>query len=133
MGDGPTTSSSVTNDNRTFNYQGGSVNLSNLFGNLNYKSSGGKFNSSNSDVFNPSTENKNDTTQEGGSGGGFDVGASVGVGVGGGSGSAGSVSKQDGGFLSSSGTGGSMSPLVLAGIGIGAAFAISQFNKRGGK
>lgn len=130
MGDGPTTNSSITNDNRTFNYQGGSNNFSNFFGNLNYKSSGGGFNSSSSNAFNPNIDNKNDTTQEGGSGGGFDIGASVGVGVGGGSGSAGSVSKQDGGFLSSSGSGGSMSPLVLAGIGIGAAFVISQYNKK---
>ena len=120
-------SSSATYDNRTYNYQGGSNDFSNFFGNFNYKGSG-YFNSSETSGFNPSTTNKNTNDQSGsaGAGGSLDLAASVGVGVGGGSGSAGAVDK-----TTSNGSG-SNSTLLLAGIGVATAFLIMQ-SKKGGK
>ena len=77
-------SSSATYDNRTYNYQGGSNDFSNFFGNFNYKGTG-YFNSSSTAGFNPSTTNKNTNDQSGGAGSGssLDLAASVGVGIGG--------------------------------------------------
>ncbi|MDE6886177.1 MAG: hypothetical protein K2P17_03975 [Helicobacteraceae bacterium] len=133
MGAGGGDSISTTNDNRTWNYQGGSNNFSNFFGNFNYKGSG-YFNSSNSQAFDATNTNKNDTSANGGGGGssGVDIGASVGVGVGG-TGSAGAVDKvtsNSDGVLAGNGNN---SILVLAAIGIAAAFIIANFNKRKGK
>ena len=112
-------SSSATYDNRTYNYQGGSNDFSNFFGNFNYKGTG-YFNSSSTAGFNPNTSNKNTNDQSGGAGSGssLDLAASVGVGIGGGSGSAGAVDK------TANSTSGNNSTLLLVGVGVAAAFAI---------
>lgn len=137
-GGSSTTSTSATYDNKSYVYQGGAVDLSNLLGTLNYKSSGSSFDFNQDKAFTSSIDNKNESTQgggdggDGGEGGGLDVAASVGVGLGGGSGSAGAVEKNTaGGIGSSNNSNGSLAnPVFLVGIGIATAFVVSQFNKR---
>lgn len=72
---------------------GGSIDFSNLLGNLNYK--GGSISTTNTSSFTQHIEGTQEqsATSKGGSGGTFDVAASVGVGVGG-NGSGGQVDKQ---------------------------------------
>ena len=133
MGGSPSNSTTATYDNKTYNYQGGGLDLSNLLGTLNYKSSGSSFEYSQNKAFNPAVSNNNENSQKGGSGGeggGLDLAASVGVGLGA-SGNAGAVDK-----TTTTGTGNNgneeffSNPAVLVGIGIATAFAISKFNKR---
>lgn len=92
MGGGGSSSSSLVSYN-TYNTTGGSIDLTNLLGNLNYK--GGEISTVNTSSFAQQLENSASVSQtsKGGSGGTFDVAASVGVGVGG-NGSGGAVDKQ---------------------------------------
>lgn len=132
-GGGDSQTSQNVNNNQSYVYQGGSINLSNLFGSLSYK--GGNIETSQSSSFNPSVSNSNkqDATQDGGgggSGGGMDLNASVGVGLGGGTGSAGPATKTGGGFggnsTGSANTGNIPTPVVYGLIGLGAVFVISK-------
>lgn len=93
MGGGGSSSSAATQYN-TYNTTGGSIDFTNLLGNLNYKS-GGDISTTNTQSFTQHLSNSAETSQasKGGSGGTFDVAASVGVGVGG-NGSGGAVDKQ---------------------------------------
>lgn len=92
MGGGGSSSSAATQYN-TYNTTGGSIDFTNLLGNLNYK--GGSIATTNTQSFTQHLSNSAEQSQtnKAGSGGTFDVAASVGVGVGG-NGSGGQVDKQ---------------------------------------
>lgn len=144
-GGGSATPSSQVANNQTYNYQGGSIELSNLLGNLNYKSSGDLSSVLSRDTSAKpqiSTSQTNSADSSGGAGGGsLDVAASVGVGVGGGSGSAGAVDKTSsydygktsGSNTTASGSSGIPSYLIYAGAGIAGVFVLSKMLKKKGK
>ena len=136
MGGGGSSSTSSLYES-TYNTTGGSIDLSNLLGNLNYK--GGSISTTSTSSFTQHLAQSQEATatSKGGSGGTFDVAASVGVGVGGGSGSGGTVDKvssytgdSDTFGATSSGTSGAgistKTILIGGGIAIGLAFILAR-------
>lgn len=132
MGGSPSNSTTATYDNRAYNYQGGTIDLSNLLGTLNYKSSGSSFDYNQNKAFNPAVSNNNENSQKGGSGGeggGLDLAASVGVGLGA-SGNAGAVDKTTSTSAKNSDSEFLKNPIGLIAVGIATAYVISKFNNR---
>ena len=140
MGGGGSSSTTAHSTNY-YTTTGGSIDFTNLLGNLNYKSSGG-ISTTNTQSFTQhlTSSQESTATSKGGSGGTFDVAASVGVGVGGGSGSGGAVDKTSSytgdsdtfGATSSatSGSGLSTSTLLIGGgIAVGLAFILARRKK----
>lgn len=147
MGGGSKSSAAAnTYNNQQYNFSGGSIDLSNLMGNLNYKGTGGTLGNTKNQQATYSTTNKNtqstDQSGDAGSGGTFDVAASVGVGLGG-SGSGGAVdktssydsskatTKTSSTGESSSAVGGVPSYVLYAGAGIAGAFLLTRMLKKG--
>lgn len=143
-GGGKSSSSATTYNNQQYNFSGGSIDLSNLLGNLNYKSAGGTSGNIASYSTTYSTSNKNtssvDQSGDAGSGGTFDVAASVGVGIGA-EGSGGAVDKTSSYDMSkstnkSSSTGDSSgipSYVLYAGAGIAGVFLLTRVMGKKGK
>ena len=140
MGGGGSSSTS-SQYNSTYTTTGGGIDFTNLLGNLNYKSSGG-ISTTNTSSFTQHLTNTQESTatSKGGSGGTFDVAASVGVGVGGGSGSGGTVDKVSSytgdsdtfGATSSATSGSGVSTktiLIGGGIAIGLAYILARRKK----
>lgn len=140
MGGGGSSSTS-SQYSTTYTTTGGGIDFTNLLGNFNYKSSGG-ISTTNTESFSQhlSSSQESTATSKGGSGGTFDVAASVGVGVGGGSGSGGTVDKvssytgdsdtfgSTGGSTSGSGIS-TTTMLIGGGIAVGLAFILARRKK----
>lgn len=136
-GGGKSSSSATTYNNQQYNFSGGSVDLSNLLGNLNYKSAGGTSGNVASYSTTYSTSNKNtssvDQSGDAGSGGTFDVAASVGVGIGA-AGSGGAVDKTSSYDMSkSTNSSGIPSYVLYAGAGIAGVFLLTRVIDKKGK
>lgn len=135
-GGGKSSSSATTYNNQQYNFSGGSVDLSNLLGNLNYKSAGGTSGNIASYSTTYSTSNKNtssvDQSGDAGSGGTFDVAASVGVGIGA-AGSGGAVDKTSSNSSSTGDSSGIPSYVLYAGAGIAGVFLLTRVIDKKGK
>lgn len=136
-GGGKSSSSATTYNNQQYNFSGGSIDLSNLLGNLNYKSAGGTSGNIASYSTTYSTSNKNtssvDQSGDAGSGGAFDVAASVGVGIGA-AGSGGAVDKTSSYDMSkSTNSSGIPSYVLYAGAGIAGVFLLTRVIDKKGK
>lgn len=135
-GGGKSSSSATTYNNQQYNFSGGSVDLSNLLGNLNYKSAGGTSGNIASYSTTYSTSNKNtssvDQSGDAGSGGTFDVAASVGVGIGA-AGSGGAVDKTSSNSSSTGDSSGIPSYVLYAGAGIAGVFLLTRVIGKKGK
>lgn len=135
-GGGKSSSSATTYNNQQYNFSGGSIDLSNLLGNLNYKSAGGTSGNIASYSTTYSTSNKNtssvDQSGDAGSGGAFDVAASVGVGIGA-AGSGGAVDKTSSNSSSTGDSSGIPSYVLYAGAGIAGVFLLTRVIGKKGK